>query len=162
MDTFTLTSQAFADGDSIPIDYSCEGDDINPPLEISGMPEGTMSLALIMEDPDIPEAVKENMGIEVYDHWVAYNIPPSTTEIEPGDAVGTQGVNSGGGTGYTGPCPPAEHKPTEHRYIFTVYALNGTLDLSEGANKQELKAAMQDNIIETAQLVGRYQMQTVS
>lgn len=162
MDTFTLTSPVFADGGSIPIDYSCEGDDISPPLEVSGIPEETMSLALIVEDPDIPEVVKENMGIEVYDHWVSYNIPPSTTEIESGATLGTQGENSGGSIGYTGPCPPAEHEPAEHQYIFIVYAVGRTLDLPEGASKQELKAAMQEDIIETAQLVGRYQMQTIS
>lgn len=157
MDTFTLTSDAFAPNKAIPARFSCEGEDVNPPLSIAGTPDGTMSLAVVMEDPDIPDAVKSQMGIEIFDHWVAYNIPPSTKEIAADDSIGTQGANSGDGIGYTGPCPPAEHEPTEHRYVFSVYALDTTLDLLEGATKSELHDSMEGHVIATAELVGRYE-----
>jgi Raf kinase inhibitor-like YbhB/YbcL family protein len=159
MDTLTLTSEAFAAGDLIPTTYSCEGENVNPPLEISNTPEGTISLVIIVEDPDIPTAVKEKMGIDIFDHWIAYNIPPSTTEIEADTPIGTQGANSSGKTGYTGPCPPKDHEPTEHRYIFSVYALDTTLDLSEGVTKPELQKEMVGHVIEIAELIGRYEKQ---
>jgi len=118
-----------------------------------------MSLVIIVTDPDIPEVVKVEMGIDIFDHWVAYNIPPSTTDIAADDPIGTQGANSGGSMGYTGPCPPAEHEPVEHRYFFTIYALDTTLELPEGATNSELETAMQGHVIATAELVGRYQLQ---
>lgn len=162
MADFSLTSPVFSDGEMIPVEYTCEGENVSPPLTISNVPEKALSLAIIVEDPDIPEAVKEQMDIEVFDHWIVYNIPPSVQEVAPGVAVGTPGVNSGDSVGYTGPCPPAEHEPTEHRYVFTLYALDVTLELPEGASKSELKTAMQDHVIGTCQLVGRYEMQSVS
>lgn len=159
MDTFTLTSEAFAADDLIPTPYTREGENSSPPLSITNTPDGTMSLAITVEDPDIPQAVQSKMDIAIFDHWVAFNIPPSTKEIPEGSSIGTQGTNSGGELGYTGPCPPAEHEPVEHRYIFTVFALDTTLDLPEGATKEELRLAMQDHTIATAELVGRYRMQ---
>jgi hypothetical protein len=159
MSKFTLTSSAFSEGDSIPLTYTCEGKNINPPLSISDTPENTMSLAIVVEDPDIPAKVKEKMKITVFDHWVAYNIPPSTKDISADDPIGTQGSNSSGEVGYTGPCPPAAYEPVEHRYVFTVYALDTTFDLPEGATKEELLKAMNKHIVSTAKLIGQYRMQ---
>jgi len=159
MESFTITSPEFAEGQRIPLVYTCDGDNINPPLNIDNTPRGTISLALIVEDPDIPTAVKEKMGIEVFDHWFACNIPPSTSEIPVDTPLGTQGANSYGGVGYTGPCPPAEHEPTEHRYIFTIYALDTTIDLDEGYAKEALRAEMAGHILETASLTGLYEKQ---
>lgn len=159
MDSLTLTSNVFTDKGMIPDRFTCDGENINPPLTISGMPEGTMSFALTMEDPDIPQEVQQKMDISIFDHWIAYNIPPSTKKIEENDSIGVQGSNSAGGIGYTGPCPPAEYEPVEHRYICTVYALDTTLDLPEGATKEELRLAIQGHILDTAELTGRYRMQ---
>ncbi len=160
MSEISLQSSAFEDGGFIPALYTCEGDNINPPLSIENVPEGTKSFVLIAEDPDIPEEVKENMGIQVFDHWVAYNIPPSMTQIPEDEPVGTQGLNSSEEAGYTGPCPPAAYEPTEHRYIFEVSAIDTTLDhLLEGATKSEVRDAMEGHVLGQAELVGRYEKQ---
>lgn len=159
MSEISLQSSAFADGESIPKRFTCEGDNIHPPLSIEGAPDGTKSFVLIVEDPDIPEEVKENLGIQVFDHWVAYNIPPSTTEIPEGEIVGTQGLNSSEETGYTGPCPPTAYEPTEHRYIFEISALDTTLDLPQGSTKSEVRDAMEGHVLGQAKLIGRYEKQ---
>lgn len=162
MAVFSLTSPAFSEGEPVPEEYTCEGRNISPPLTVSDAPKEAKSLAVIVEDPDIPEAVQEKIGIEIFDHWVAYNIPPSTQEMDSGSTIGTQGMNSAESIGYTGPCPPAEHNPTKHRYVFSVYALDTTLDLPEGVGKDKLKQAMQGHVLETAQLTGWYEMQSDS
>ena len=159
MADFSLHSPEFEEGQMIPAEFTCEGDNMSPGLEIKNTPEGTMSLAITVDDPDIPEAVKEQMGIEIFNHWVAYNLPPSTETLEAGDTTGTQGSNSAGTLGYTGPCPPADKEPKNHRYFFRVYALDTTLELPEGATKQELKNAMADHVLARTELVGRYEMQ---
>ena len=102
---------------------------MNPPLEISGFPESTKSLALIVEDPDAPRGV--------YDHWVVWNIPPNEA-IGENSRPGISGKNSFGNTGYGGPCPPAG----SHRYFFKVYALDRDLDIQAGSDKQALQNAM--------------------
>lgn len=159
MATLTLSSDAFEPDDMIPARFTCEGENINPPLTITDTPDGTMSLALVVEDPDLPGQVKKQLGIEIFDHWVAYNIPPSTTDIPADEPIGTQGQNSGEEVGYTGPCPPAGHTPTKHRYIFTVYAIDTTLNLEEGATKEELMSAIRGHTVASAELVGYYEMQ---
>lgn len=147
-----LTSSAFKDGRSIPSRFTCEGENINPELSIKNAPAGTVSLALLMDDPDIPESVKKNMGFAVFDHWVVFNIPSDTTEIPEGQRPpGVEGMNSAG-QGYTGPCPP----DGEHRYFFKLYALDTMLDLNKSATKARVEKAMKRHIIEKAQLMGVY------
>lgn len=151
--SITLQSIAFENNGNIPSKYTCDGENIIPPMSIEGVPEGAASLVLIMDDPDIPQSVKDSMGIEVFDHWVVWNIPPDTSSIEEGvEPEGVAGANSGGGTGYTGPCPP----DGEHRYIFKLYALDTTLDLPQGSSKTEVEQAMGGHIISETQLIGLY------
>lgn len=149
----TLTSSAFKNGGSIPSHYTCEGENVNPDLSISNIPKGTVSLALLVEDPDIPEAVKVNMGLDIFDHWVVFNIPPETRSIEAGSRpAGTIGMNSAG-QGYTGPCPPDR----EHRYFFKLYALDIMLPLNASAHKADVAVAMRGHILEQATLLGVYE-----
>ncbi len=148
-----LKSSVFENNTSIPPRYTCDGENINPPLTISEIPKGTISLVLIVDDPDIPNVVKEKMNIHTYDHWILFNIPPDTTEIaENSTAHGVQGINSNGDNTYTGCCPPDK----EHRYFFKLYALDTMLDLPEGSTKQEVETAMKEHIIEQTELVGKY------
>ena len=147
-----LTSPAFAEGGTIPSRFTCEGENINPELRIGNAPAGTRSFALLVDDPDIPESVKKNMGLDVFDHWVIFNIPADTIEITEGRvSVGVEGMNSAG-QGYTGPCPP----DGEHRYFFKLYALDVLLDLNKSATKMRVEQAMKGHIIEKAQLIGVY------
>lgn len=152
-----LVSAAFDANAPIPATYTCDGDNISPPLSIYGVPHGTVSLALIMDDPDIPQVFKTSRGIDKFDHWVLFNLPPTTTTLEEGYAgEGMSGANSAGKNAYTGPCPPPEYEPTEHRYIFQLYALDATLDLPEGATESDVRNAMKGHIIGKAELVGVY------
>lgn len=146
-DVMKLTSPAFEHEGKIPSEYTCDGTNKIPPLDISDVPEGTKSLALIMDDPD---AVKP--AGKVWDHWVVWNIPPNTKSIT-GQPQGVPGKNSWGRKDYGGPCPP----DTEHRYFFKVYALDTELDLPEGATKTELERAMKDHVLAQAILMGRYE-----
>ncbi len=138
-----LTSSAFAHKAMIPKKYTCQGEDISPPLTITDLPEATVSLALINDDPDAP------MG--TWDHWLIWNIKP-VPEIKENSAPGTEGKNSWGRSNYGGPCPPSG----THRYFFKLYALDSTLALPEGATKAELEAAMKGHILEQAELIGLY------
>ncbi len=152
-----LTSSAFTNGGIIPAKYTCDGDSkLSPPLAISGVPEGTQSLALIMDDPDIPEVKKKEFGIEAFDHWTLFNIPPTTREIPEGGTIGTSGATTRGDLHYIGPCPPPEYEPQEHRYSFKLYALSAPLTLKTGATKKEVLAALAPFIITETELVGRY------
>jgi len=152
-----LASSAFKNNGTIPAKYTCDGDSkLSPPLSISGVPEGTKSLVLIMDDPDIPQFVKEKYGIEVFDHWTVSNIPSETCEIPEGAIVGTEGLNGAGAKGYTGPCPPPEHEPNEHRYIFKLYALSGLLDFDAAPTKQQVLNALEPLLLAEAELIGRY------
>ena len=148
-----LTSAAFENGGKIPSKYTCDGDNINIPLSWSGVPAETKSLVLIMDDPDIPDSVKKSRGIEVYDHLVAFNIPPADTGIPEGkEPNGVLGSNGAGKTGYTGPCPPDR----EHRYFFKLYALDTTLSIPAGGTKKEVLDAMDGHIIAQTELMGFY------
>src|SRR3989344_4297354 len=124
-----LESPAFTHNASIPAKYPCDGDRaLSPPLSISGMPEGAAALALLMDDPDVP---KERRPDGMFDHWTLFNMPPGPTEILEGSAAGTKGANTRGDLEYTGPCPPPEYEPAEHRYFFRLYALDEPLNLPE-------------------------------
>lgn len=148
-----ITSSAFEDSERIPENYTCDGGHrLSPPLAISDVPEAAQTLALIVDDPDIPEAI----GGGVFTHWALFNIPPETTAIPEGAALGTSGSNSRGDTHYSPPCPPPGYEPATHRYFFKLYALDAMLDLPKGASKEDIEAAMGDHILETAELVGTY------
>ena len=145
-----LTSPAFEHEGTIPTQYTCDGENTSPALHISDVPEGTICLALIMEDPDVPKDVRED---GMWDHWVVWNIPSDTTDL-PETIVppGIQGHNTRGTLGYQGPCPPDK----EHRYFFKLYALDTTLDLKEGSTKQELLNVIEGHIVAEAILMGTY------
>ncbi|MFQ5541112.1 MAG: YbhB/YbcL family Raf kinase inhibitor-like protein [Candidatus Paceibacteria bacterium] len=152
----TLTSSAFADGGAIPTRYTCDGENISPPLSISNVPEGTKTLVLVMDDPDIPQVFKDERGIDSFDHWVMYSIDPDTAELAEGATHGAEGLNGSGNAGYTGPCPPTEYEPTEHRYIFKLYALKGSLQFVKAPTKAEVLAALSGMKLGEAMLVGTY------
>jgi Raf kinase inhibitor-like YbhB/YbcL family protein len=148
---FKITSPIFANEEAIPSQYTCDGENISPPLQWTDPPQGTGSLALIADDPDAPAGT--------WVHWVAYNLPadlrslpdavPAGAELAQG---GLQGQNSGKRTSYSGPCPPSG----THRYFFKLYALDGMLELKSGATKAQLLQAMQDHILAQAELMGTY------
>jgi len=141
-----IISPVFRNGSSIPPQYTCRGQNVNPPMNIFDVPAGTQSLTLIMHDPD---AVSGD-----YLHWLVWDIPPGTESI-PVNSVpvgAVQGQNGGGQTGYTGPCPP---KGTgTHHYIFDFYALDTTLDLPNGSGIQDVIKAQAGHVLDHCELVG--------
>ncbi|MCH8310051.1 MAG: YbhB/YbcL family Raf kinase inhibitor-like protein, partial [Chloroflexi bacterium] len=133
-----LSSSAFANGESIPKVYTCDGADVSPPLDWSGLPSGVQSLALIVDDPDAPRGT--------WVHWVVYGLAPDLRNL-PQDASGVafiSGTNDFGNAAYGGPCPPSG---PAHRYFMRLYALDSTLDLEGGATKPQLLNAMDGKII---------------
>lgn len=154
--SLSLTSPEFANNAFIPEQYTCDGENVNPPLSIKNIPEGTESLVLVMDDPDIPKEIKESRGIDSFDHWVVYNIPPETNSIAVNEQIGTAGQNSSGQLGYAGPCPPPQYEPKEHRYIFRLYALSGQLNFIKSPSLFEVEEAAKSMMLEKAELVGRY------
>ncbi len=149
-----LKSSAFGNGDMIPVKYTCDGEDISPPVSWKAIPAATKSLAIICDDPDAP--------VGTWVHWVCYDILPDVNQlaekIAPTENMaigGKQGINDFRKIGYNGPCPPGG----THRYYFKLYALDTVLNLAPGARKKELLDAMQGHIIDKAQLVGRYKRQ---
>ncbi len=146
-----LTSPAFAHGGKIPSKHTCDGPNVNPPLNISEVPAGAKSLALIMDDPDVPKHLRPD---GMWDHWVVFNIPVKTTEIqEAQEPKGVHGTGTGGNTKYFGPCPPDR----EHRYFFKLYALDAELALPEKSTKAQVEKAMAGHILEKTELMGRYE-----
>lgn len=142
----TLTSSAFTEGGTIPKKHTCDGEDVSPALSWSGLPDGTRSLALIMDDPDAPAGT--------WVHWVIYDLPPDLSGLQEGtQGLGVEGTTSFRKQMYGGPCPP-RGKP--HRYYFKLYALDTVLGLKSGATKAELEKAMQGHILAQGQLMGRY------
>ena len=150
---FVLQTNAFSPGAAIDAKYTCSGANISPALSWSGVPEGTQSLALIVEDPDAPGGT--------FTHWVLYNLGPTETQL--GESMpktdrlpngAQQGRNNFGRVGYGGPCPPPG-KP--HRYFFKLYALDRKLELKPGASKKEVEQTMQGHILGQAELMGKFQ-----
>jgi hypothetical protein len=149
-----ITSPAFSDGGEIPRKYTCEGDDLSPPLAFAGVPAGTKSLVLIVDDPDAPDPKAPKM---TYVHWVLFDLPPDTSEIAEGMAAlpsGTKsGLNDWKRPDYGGPCPPIGR----HRYFFKLFALDARLEGLSAATKADVLAAMQGHVLAEAQMVGTYQ-----
>jgi len=153
---FTLTSPAFAKGDSIPIKFTCEGENISPPLAWHGVPENTRSLVLIVNDPDAPDPKAPKI---TWDHWVLYNLPVTSTQLPEGvmtdnlPAGTEEGLNSWGTAGYGGPCPPVGR----HRYFHKLYALDTEFNNLENPTRSQLEEKMKGHIIAETELVVTYQ-----
>jgi len=148
--TLTVTSTAFTHEGTVPVVYSCDGEDISPPISWTGTPDGTESFVLICDDPD---------AIGTWVHWVVFNIPGDATglpeNVPDGRTLaggGMHGKNSWGDPGYGGPCPPMG----AHHYVFKVYALDTTLPLDPGASKRSVLDAMSGHILGTGEVVGIY------
>ena len=140
-----ITSPAFSHNESIPSEFTCDGANKPIPLSISGVPKNAKELALIVDDPD---AVRGT-----FTHWVMWNISPNTTQITDGKSQGAKlGNNGAGRPGYIGPCPPSG----THRYFFKLYALDVNLNLPDSASKEDLEKAIQNHIMEKAELIGLY------
>ncbi len=153
--TLSLNSGVFNEGGVVPSKYTCEGDDVAPPLEWDGVPENAQSLVLIVDDPDAPDPDAPRM---TWVHWVVYNLPPDVRGLPEGAMadmlpVGTkQGLNDWKNIGYGGPCPPIGR----HRYFFKLYVLDTILENLSSPTKVEVEAAMQGHVIAQAELVGTY------
>ena len=141
---FTLRSPGFASGAMIPVQFTCDGKNVSPPLHWSTPPTGTRSLALIMEDPDAPGGT--------FTHWLAWGIAASARGLRAGQRAPREGTNDAGRIGYTGPCPPAG----VHRYVFRLYALEAALKLAQGASRAQFLTALRGRSLAVARLVGRY------
>ncbi|MDF1500214.1 MAG: YbhB/YbcL family Raf kinase inhibitor-like protein [Anaerolineales bacterium] len=148
---FVVESIAYKEGDEIPVRFTCEGEDLSPPIAWSGVPEDTTSFALVMEDPDAP--------IGTWVHWVVYNLPAETNDLPAGVGSGSglpdgafHGKNSWGDAVYGGPCPPGG----THRYFIYVFALDTVLDLPAGASSDILRDTMKGHILGQAQLMGKF------
>ena len=154
--TLKITSPAFQPGGSIPSRYTCEGQDVSPPLAWSGAPANTKTFALIVDDPDAPDPAKPQ---RVYVHWVVYNLPASETALRENASKtvlpkGTvQGKNDWGKAEYGGPCPPIGR----HRYFFKLYALDIELTGLSSPTKVDLERAMRGHVLDFGELVGTYQ-----
>lgn len=142
-----IESSAFSHNQTIPPKYTCNGENISPPLKFEAIPDNAQSLALIVDDPDAP------MGTWV--HWVVYNINPNTTVFAENTKEATQGINDFREIGYGGPCPPFG----THRYFFKLYAVDKKLNLPQGATKAQVESAIKGHIIESAELIGLYKKQ---
>lgn len=150
--TLELESDAFAEGERIPEEYTCDGRDVSPPLSLRGVPPEAESLALVVDDPDAP--------VRTWDHWVLFGLGPDTRtvpEAVPGEAEvldgARQGTNDFGDLGYGGPCPPPGE---DHRYVFTIYALDAAPGVAAGATKEELLREIEPTVVAEARLTGRY------
>jgi Raf kinase inhibitor-like YbhB/YbcL family protein len=139
-----IKSTAFENEEQIPMKYTCDGEAVNPPITVGNIPEGTQTLAMVVEDPDAPGGT--------YVHWLVWNISPDP-EIAENANPGISGTNSGEKTGYHPPCPPEGM----HRYYFHVYALDARLEITAGATKQDLMTAMKPHILAKGTLMGVYE-----
>lgn len=153
----TILSPAFEAGGAMPARFTCDGADISPPLAWSGVPQGTRSFALIVDDPDAPDPAAPK---RVWVHWVLYNVPAAVTQLAEGSSRvhlphgAREGVHDGGGGGYSGPCPPIGR----HRYFHKLYALDAELpDLGRRATKSDLERAMTGHVVAQAEIIGTYQ-----
>jgi hypothetical protein len=143
MKELTVKSPAFENNKLIPPKYTCDDNDVNPPLAIENVPDETKSLVLIVDDPDCPTGT--------WDHWIVWNITP-TSKIEENTVPGTEGMNTARKHSYGGPCPPWG----THRYFFKVYALDAKLNLNPNSNKKDVEKAMQGHILAKGELIGLY------
>lgn len=140
-----IDSPVFEQHSPIPKKYTCEGQDVSPPLVFNDIPKNAKSLALVMDDPDAP------MG--TFDHWIVWNLTPDTHSLDEGATVPMQGKNSYKEMRYRGPCPPPG---SPHRYFFKLYALDTMINLPKESNKKQLEEAMEGHILGRAELVGTY------
>lgn len=147
-----VESDAFVAGESIPQRYTCDGEDVSPPLSWSQPPAAAQSLVLIFDDPDAPAGT--------WDHWLLFNIPPTTRSLPEGlpaseriQGIGVHGSNSWRRLGYGGPCPPTG---TTHRYYLKLYALDSSLDLDAGASKRDIETAIKGHVLAKGELMARY------
>jgi len=154
--TLTLESAAFANYGPLPARYTCEGNELSPPLRWSGVPDETRSLALILTDVDAPDPDAPAMP---YAHWVVFNLPPDVTELMEGTVVAsaaeaaTEGINDGHSTGYRAPCPTMGR----HRYVFTLYALDDVLADLQLPTRGRLESAMSGHVIDTSELTATFE-----
>lgn len=158
MTSLQLTSTRFQQEGEIPAEFTCEGQDRSPPLAWTGLPEGTKSVALIVDDPDAPDPKAPK---RTWVHWVVYNLPPAAAGLAAGirpeglPQGALNGKNDWGKTGYGGPCPPIGR----HRYFFKLYALDRVLPDLGGPSKAQLEKAMEGHVLGRAELMGTYQKQ---
>lgn len=152
----TVITQAFSSGERIPEKYTCQGEDISPPFTIQNTPEGTQSIALLVDDPDAPR--------KTFTHWILFNLPADTTVLSEGldveehfgdeDDGPLEGVNDFGSPGYGGPCPPPG---STHHYHFRFFALDTRLDLESGATRKQLTQAMDGHILAETDYIGTFE-----
>lgn len=150
--SINISSPAFIADGTIPQKYTCDAENLSPALSWAGIPQGTKSLVLIVDDPDAP--------VGIFDHWVLYGmagnlngLPEGVTKADTVSGIGMQGINDFRKIGYDGPCPP---KGSTHRYYFKLYALDVALDLKTGVRKARVEQAMQGHILGQGQLMGKY------
>lgn len=141
-----IETSAFKKGQPIPAKYTCSGENVSPPLSFRDVPANAKSLVLIVDDPDAPKGT--------FDHWILWDIPPTTKNFSEGAFVGQQGLNHYNEKRYRGPCPPPG-KP--HRYFFKLYALDTLISLPEGSTKNQVEEAMKEHILAKAELMGTFQ-----
>lgn len=156
--TLKITSIDFADGGKIPAQFTCDAGKTapSPRFTIEGVPDGTKTFVMAMDDADIPEAVKTMIGKPKYNHWILFNIPGNLREITSIDAPGTVGKNDAGGSGYTGPCPPDNMEPHEHRYVFRLYALSEPLNFEKEPTLDEVETVAKEKATDIATYMGTY------
>lgn len=144
--SFNLESPSFENGGKIPVSFTCDGRDVSPRLQWTGPPQGTRSYALVVEDPDAPDGI--------FTHWVLYDIPAELTDLpESANQLGVAGRNDFEEVGYGGPCPPQSHG--DHRYYFRLHALDvESLDVPEGATREQIDKLMDGHVLSTAELMG--------
>jgi Raf kinase inhibitor-like YbhB/YbcL family protein len=147
MAAFALLSSVFGHGEPIPGRHTCDGEDLSPPLSWSGAPEGTRSLALVVDDPDAPAGT--------FTHWLGWGLDPGAEGLGEGEPAPVEGRNDFGTSGYRGPCPPPGHG--RHRYFFRLYALDLDPELGPGAGKGELERALEGHALAAAELIGTYE-----
>ena len=154
--SFSITSSAFDAEQEIPAQYTCDNKDISPPLQWTGVPQGTQSLVLIVDDPDAPDPAAPKM---TWVHWVLYNLPSESNglseAVQDNELLSRtlQGVNSWDRTGYGGPCPPIGR----HRYFFKLYALDNILPDLDFPDKDKLLKNIQGHVLAETELMGTYQ-----
>jgi Raf kinase inhibitor-like YbhB/YbcL family protein len=140
-----IFSPVFTENGTVPVKYTCDGENINPPLMIEGVPDHSKSLVLIMDDPDAPAGL--------WTHWILYNLPVDTQRIEENSAPGNQGINSANEKFYQGPCPPGR---VSHRYHFHLYALDSRLEVPDGITRKQIDTLIQRHTLDLAEIIAYY------